>query len=315
MNTYIRCALKLCLIGLSVVRAETLLLKNGVSLVGVNISENESNYTVELSNPEQSITIDKQDVYRRIPQKKLLYTEGRREDQAKEFKLNNVVKWVQNACVSIHTITGATGSGFIINSQGYILTNAHVIDGSYKNTVTVYHHGDNSLKKNIYKKVEVLAISQRDDLALLKINPEEKATALTISPLALNNSFQVGDSVFAIGNPLNLGRTVTDGKVSVAYQDLKDNGFFIQHNAPINPGNSGGALFNTNGEVIGINTLKAAGADGLGFARPVSVIKQFLISREAFAFDPGTMNGAVNYLDPPTADIYKLNSTTKETTH
>ena len=187
-----------------------------------------------------------------------------------------------------------------------------MIDGSYKNTVTVYHHEGDNLKKDIYKKVEVLAISQRDDLALLKINPEENSTTLTASPLALNNSFQVGDPVFAIGNPLNLGRTVTDGKVSVAYQDLGDYGFFIQHNAPINPGNSGGALFNTRGEVIGINTLKASGgADGLGFARPVSVIKQFLTSREAFAFDPATMNGALNYLDPPTADIYTLKSTSK----
>src|SRR5665213_1992889 len=143
----------------------------------------------------------------------------------------------------------ATGSGIVINSNGTILTNYHVIENAIKVTVS-FEQG---------KTVEATVVGKdpSNDLAVLRIHTD----GLTLHPLTLGNSStaQVGDPVYAIGNPFNLQRTLTTGVVSALQRELTaPNGFginnVIQTDAPINPGNSGGPLLNAAGEVIGINS-------------------------------------------------------------
>lgn len=165
------------------------------------------------------------------------------------------------------------GSGMIINSNGYILTNSHVIgDGEYdKITVSLI---DGSLEQG-----EVLWYDMSIDLAIVKI----EKTGLPAAELGDSDKLIVGEPVVAIGNPmtLDLERTVTDGIVSGLNRSIAfENGTviepLIQTNASINSGNSGGPLFNAKGEVIGINTAKMQSAEGLGFAIPINTAKPIL---------------------------------------
>jgi S1-C subfamily serine protease len=164
------------------------------------------------------------------------------------------------------TVRG-TGSGFIINSSGQIVTNAHVVDGA--DTVSV------TLKDGRTFKGEVLGEDPVTDVAVIKI------AANKLLPVALGNSdgLQPGESVIAIGNPLGLDNTVTAGIISATGRSSSDVGVpdkrvgFIQTDAAINPGNSGGPLLNARGEVIGMNTAIISGAQGLGFAIPINTVQ------------------------------------------
>lgn len=160
--------------------------------------------------------------------------------------------------------TKGTGSGIIIDSrQGYILTNAHVIEGADKITVT--------LNDNREFIAELIGSDPKADIAVLKITPD-KLVALKVSD---SDKLRVGDFVVAIGNPYGLGQSVSSGIISALGRNnlgIEDYENFIQTDAPINPGNSGGALINLNGELIGINTAILGGNDGgnvgIGFAIP-----------------------------------------------
>jgi S1-C subfamily serine protease len=165
------------------------------------------------------------------------------------------------------------GSGFVIDSEGHILTNAHVVDGSGPVFVS-FSNND---------KVEATVVGKDDstDTALLKVT--ESSDALRPLALGSSTSVEVGDPVVAIGNPFGLDRTVTSGIVSaVARQIQAPNGFpinnAIQTDAAINHGNSGGPLLNMQGQVIGINSQIAdSGVDanvGVGFAIPIDMVKQ-----------------------------------------
>jgi len=160
-----------------------------------------------------------------------------------------------------------TGSGFIVDKNGYIITNYHVVDGADK--ITVKLHGDT----NDYK-AKVIGFDKETDLAVIKIvagNP--------LTPLKVGNSeaVQVGDWAIAIGSPFGLDATVTAGIVSAKGRDFAGaQAFqrFIQTDAAINPGNSGGPLLNALGEVIGINTMiatRTGGYEGIGFALPMNM--------------------------------------------
>ncbi len=144
----------------------------------------------------------------------------------------------------------ASGSGFVIDEEGHVLTNNHVVEGASEITVKL---GDS----DISHKAEVVGSDPATDVALLKVD----APAEALSPLALGSSAdtEVGDPVVAIGNPFGLDRTVTSGIVSALQREIRaPNGFsitnVIQTDAAINPGNSGGPLINGAGEVIGINS-------------------------------------------------------------
>ena len=167
----------------------------------------------------------------------------------------------------------ATGSGFVIDRQGQILTNAHVVEGAGK--VQVSFADDKTVD------AEVLGRDESTDVALLKVQPK----GVDLKPLTLGNSskVQVGDAVVAIGNPFGLDRTVTTGIVSALQRQLEaPNGFsisnVIQTDAAINPGNSGGPLLDSFGRVIGINSQIATGGGGgsvgIGFAVPINTVKK-----------------------------------------
>ncbi len=160
-----------------------------------------------------------------------------------------------------------TGSGFIVDQKGYIITNQHVVDGADKIMVKV--HGDPT-----EYKARVIGIDKETDVAVIKINPDKALT-----PLKIGNSdaTEVGDWAIAIGSPFGLQATVTAGIVSAKSRDFAGaQAFqrFIQTDAAINPGNSGGPLLNAQGEVIGVNTMiatRTGGYEGIGFALPINM--------------------------------------------
>jgi S1-C subfamily serine protease len=168
----------------------------------------------------------------------------------------------------------ATGSGIVINTNGTILTNWHVVENAVKVTV--------SLTKGQTVEAQVVGKDPSNDIAVLRIHPD----GLTLHPLTLGDSStaEVGDPVLAIGNPFDLERTLTTGVVSALQRQITaPNGFTIdnvlQTDAPINPGNSGGPLLNAQGQVIGINSqieTGGSGSDGsvgIGFAVPINTAK------------------------------------------
>lgn len=163
----------------------------------------------------------------------------------------------------------ATGTGFIIKSNGYILTNQHVIDNADSIQVKVEGKED-SYKATVVKEDYDL------DLAVLKI----EASNLPIIALGDSDSMSAGDWVIAIGNPLGLDHTVTTGVVSAKGRPItiedRDYKNLIQTDAAINPGNSGGPLLNMQGQVIAINTAVSADAQGIGFAIPMNTAKTII---------------------------------------
>ncbi|OYD93911.1 serine protease [Nostoc sp. 'Peltigera membranacea cyanobiont' 210A] len=168
-----------------------------------------------------------------------------------------------------------SGSGFIINSSGQIVTNAHVVDGADRVTVI--------LKDGRTFDGKVLGEDPVTDVATIKINANNLPT------LAVGNSdaLQPGEAVIAIGNPLGLNNTVTSGIISATGRSSSDIGAsdkrvdYIQTDAAINPGNSGGPLLNARGQVIAMNTAIIRGAQGLGFAIPINTVQR--IAQELIA--------------------------------
>jgi len=162
------------------------------------------------------------------------------------------------------------GSGVIVSSDGYVVTNNHVVDGATELTVTM---GD---KREL--KARVIGTDAKTDIALIKIDAKD----LPHVTLGTSANVEVGDIALAMGNPFGLGQTVTMGIISatgrggLGIEDYED---FIQTDASINPGNSGGALVNTRGELIGINTAilsRSGGNQGVGFAVPVDMVRQVM---------------------------------------
>ena len=170
----------------------------------------------------------------------------------------------------------ATGSGFVIDGEGHVITNNHVVEGASAVKVKL---GDSEKSYD----AEVVGTDPATDIALLKVD----APADEFHPLRLGRSadLEVGDPVVAIGNPFGLDRTVTSGIVSALQRDIQaPNGFSISHviqtDAAINPGNSGGPLINAEGAVIGINAQIATGGGGgnvgIGFAIPIDTLRDNL---------------------------------------
>lgn len=156
------------------------------------------------------------------------------------------------------------GSGFIVNANGYILTNAHVVDGA--NVVTV------KLTDKREFRAKVVGVDKPTDVAVLKIDAKDLPTVQIGDP----NKSKVGQWVVAIGSPYGFINTVTSGIISAKSRSLPDDTYvpFIQTDVPVNPGNSGGPLFNLDGQVIGINSMiysQTGGFQGLSFAIPIDV--------------------------------------------
>lgn len=199
--------------------------------------------------------------------------------------------------VMVETPSGL-GSGFIINDRGYCVTNYHVIEKETRLAVVIFDKTDaGDFVKRRITEVKILAMNPYFDLALLQIPPVEGFKLTTVA-LAPDTNQKEGDTVFAIGNPLGLDRSVSQGIISTRARNF-DGITYIQTTAEINPGNSGGPLFNSRGEVIGVTNMKLVGGEGLGFAIPISYVKHFLRNRDAFAFDEKNPNAGFRYLDPP----------------
>ena len=190
----------------------------------------------------------------------------------------------------------ATGSGFIVTTDGYIVTNQHVVSDN-PTSITV------SLADDSEYDATVVWSDSSLDLAILKID----ATGLQAVTLGDSSDLKVGETVVAIGNPLGLeySRSVTSGIISALNRSLVvDNSLvaedLIQTDAAINSGNSGGPLVNTSGEVIGINTYKASSGEGMGFALPINIVKPILEKVvETGTFEPVTLG--INGYDKETA--------------
>jgi S1-C subfamily serine protease len=172
----------------------------------------------------------------------------------------------------------ATGSGFVVDKDGDIVTNAHVVQGADSVEVSFDDSGNTI-------PAEVKGVDTSTDVAVLKVNPDDVKGGLTPLPLGNSSALEVGDPVIAIGNPFGYSRTVTTGIVSGLQRQIQaPNGFtipdVIQTDASINPGNSGGPLLDGNGRVVGINSQIATGGGqgsvGIGFAVPINTAKKLL---------------------------------------
>ena len=180
-----------------------------------------------------------------------------------------------------------SGSGVIISEDGYIVTNNHVVEGADKLTVTLNNNDEYSAR--------VIGTDANTDLALIKITPEK---GKTLDPISFGNSddVKVGEWAVAVGNPFGFNSTVTAGIISAKGRGVNEGNMgiksFIQHDAAVNPGNSGGALVNTNGDLIGINTMiysQTGNYAGISFAVPSNIVKKIVTDLKQY----GTVQRAV----------------------
>ncbi|MBN7774119.1 S1C family serine protease [Clostridium aminobutyricum] len=204
-----------------------------------------------------------------------------------EIKTESVVtdSWMQQY------VTEGAGSGVIISSDGYIVTNNHVIDGAKKITVT--------LKSGKSYTATMEGTDSQTDIAVLKI----EATGLTPVVYGDSGALEVGDLSVVIGNPLgSLGGTVTTGIVSALDRSITIDGKtmkLLQTDASINPGNSGGGMFNQNGELVGIIVAKSSGSgiEGLGFAIPVNEVKKIAQELADYGYVRGRIDTGLTLVD------------------
>ena len=206
----------------------------------------------------------------------------------------SVYNGAKDAVVYISAQTGqgtATGSGFVVSTDGKIITNEHVVDGATSVTVKIGSDGKE-------QTAQVLGADASKDLALLKVDPG--STKLHALSFGDSSNLQVGDNVYAIGNPYGLDHTLTSGIVSALNRDIQaPSGATIpdaiQTDAALNPGNSGGALLDADGKVVGVNSQIAssgsssgsAGNVGIGFAIPSKLVQAFVENPTSTPADGG----------------------------
>ena len=219
------------------------------------------------------------------------YSENVKNIEEKNKKISDVIENVTKSVVGISKLksTGSSilsnsdegklglGTGVIVSSKGYILSNQHLTGEKYSKCFVTLEDGKSYDGNVVWSDVDL-------DLSIIKISAKD----LPAVTLADSNSIKVGETVYAIGNPIGFEfrRTVTSGIISAKNRTIKleeeNNSSYmtdlIQTDATINPGNSGGPLIYPNGEVIGINTVKISSAEGIGFAVPINVVKQVIKS-------------------------------------
>jgi serine protease Do len=218
-----------------------------------------------------------------------------REARLAPASIESCVERFGESVVMVSTPSGL-GSGFVIDPSGHVVTNYHVIAGERHLRVTVFRRSEEGFEQKIYRKVRIVAMNPFADLALLKIEGEDGP--FQYAYLGQIDRIEAGQRCFAIGNPLGLTRTVSQGIVSTKNRDFAGQ-LYIQTTTDINPGNSGGPLFNASGEVIGVTSMGYLFFGGLNFAIPVDVVKRFILNRDAFAYDEDNPNNGFRYLQPP----------------
>ena len=248
-----------------------------------------------------------------IPAKKLLdvrsetpEAEGGDESQHDIFRTGRLearevpelVKRFGEAVVMVRN-PGGLGTGFLISPDGHLVTNYHVVENNTRIQVTLFRKTDKGFEKTEFRKVKIVALQPLRDLAILQLDPDETKGRLP-EPVVINDrdDLRVGDLVFAIGNPLGMERTVTQGIVSSTTRTI-DQMRLIQTDAAINPGNSGGPIFNARGEVVAVACAGAAIFDGLAFGIPANELIDFLVHRDTYPYDESQPQNGVTYLPPP----------------
>lgn len=204
-----------------------------------------------------------------------------------------------------HAPEGGTGTGFIIDHEGYILTNNHVVEGADIIKVTLQNEKE--------YEAQLIGSDPKTDIALIKIvrNPGETSSFPFLS-MGDSNQVDVGEWVVAIGNPFGLDHTVTTGVVSAKGRNIGAGPYdeFIQTDASINPGNSGGPLLNMNGDVIGINTAIFSGSGGnvgIGFALPINMAKDILDDlKQKGKVTRGWLGVMIQRITPELQESFKL---------
>jgi serine protease Do len=283
-----------------------------------------------LRQSDEGVVLDLGHDVLQIPAKRLL--DVRREDEATDTTARSsvdrgifrtgrldarevpaLVKRFGEAVVMVKT-PGGLGTGFLVSREGHLITNYHVVEKQTQLRVTMFRQvaakgpagapspasGQGSgFEKIEFRKVKIIALQPLRDLALLQIDDDEVGGRLP-EPVVINdrNDLRVGDMVFAIGNPLGMERTVTQGIVSSTTRTI-DTVRLIQTDAAINPGNSGGPIFNARGEVVAVACAGAAVFDGLAFGIPSSDLVDFLMNRDTYLFDESQPQNGVTYLPPP----------------
>ena len=236
--------------------------------------------------------------------------EGLSPSQVYAMNVNSVVAISNQTTTNVWgqvSETAASGTGFIISADGYILSNYHVVEGANRLTVMTYMGDEYEAK--------LVGFDQMNDVAILKV----EAAGLDAVAIGSSDDLIVGDQVVAIGNPLGeLTSSLTVGYISAKDRTINTDGSLInmmQTDAAINPGNSGGPLFNMKGEVIGITTAKYSGStgsgasiEGIGFAIPIAdvmAMTEDLISH-GYLTNQAYLGVSVMDLDASTADMYSL---------
>jgi serine protease Do len=281
--------------------ADVVVLDDGGELHGDVIKQDERSLWIDVgptvvkidNNDVKDVRVERAEEVASVPTGSIFHV----VDQAPELSIRQQAARVKPSVVLVKTPSG-TGSGVIVHEDGYVVTNAHVIQGEKDlRLVTWRPTEDGTLARRTIPDIQIVAVNNHLDLALLKL-PAEDGTSWPWVPLEAWESIEVGQPVFAIGNPLGLEQTTSQGVVSTTQRSF-DGLSYIQTDAAINPGNSGGPLFNVGGEVIGITNMGILSGEALGFAIPTRYVKDFLRNREAFAYDPSNPNTGHNYHAPP----------------
>ncbi|MBL8814844.1 MAG: trypsin-like peptidase domain-containing protein [Planctomyces sp.] len=281
--------------------ADTIVLKSGQRVEGEVLKVQKDTLFVDIGVDVIRIPVDQ--IQERISQEPAVEEKSRSESgvflssELPERTVKELVATFGEGVVLVQTPDGL-GSGFIINDRGYCVTNYHVVEGQTRVAVTIFHRSENGdFERKAIRDVKILALNPYFDLALLEI-PAQEGLAFRPVFIADDDTHREGDTVFAIGSPLGLERSVSEGIVSTRNRNM-DGIVYIQTTAQINPGNSGGPLFNSKGQVVGVINMKLTFGEGLGFAIPISYLKHFLRNRDAFAFDKTNPNTGYHYLQPP----------------
>ena len=286
--------------------ADTLQLKDAAAISGKILTEKSDSLIVDVGytvlqipraavvNVSKTIAADTVPLTTTTAASGQFYTANTKPGSARD--VSSLVKQIGEAVVQVKT-PGGLGSGFFLNEDGYLITNFHVIEGETEISVEVYHQKNGQLDRETYKQVKIIAINKFHDLALLHVEDKDAPKFKSVA-LGTADSLSVGEGVFAIGSPLGLERTVTQGIVSTKTRQMQGE-LYLQTSTQINPGNSGGPLFNLAGEVVGVTNMKITFGEGLGFAIPAELVKSFLDHRDAFAYSTDNPNNPFRYLEPP----------------
>ncbi len=198
--------------------------------------------------------------------------------------------------------THALGSGFVIDYDGLILTNNHVVEKADEIKIKTDTGKDYDAK--------VVARDPKTDIALIKVSAGSDFPKP--AQLGDSGSIRVGDWVMASGNPFGLGHTITAGIISAKGRVIGAGPYddFLQTDAAINPGNSGGPLFNMNGEVVGVNTAIVAQGQGIGFAIPINLVKEILPQLKSGKVTRGWLGVMIQDITPELAESFGIKQTT-----